>query len=118
MVPDRGILVLGGLIDEDVREVVERVPGVGRLPILGNLFKYRNSERIKRNLMVFIRPHILSDIASQNAVTGGKYRHMRNQQIKAREEYDGLLPTNDLPLLPDLDQYREQHENAAEAQPE
>lgn len=105
MVPDQNILVLGGLVREDVQEVVEQVPGLGRIPLLGNMFKYRNSERVKRNLMIFIRPSIMRDPASQNAITSGKYRYIREQQQQARDNYGGLLPVEELPLLPDLSDY-------------
>jgi len=115
MVPDNGILVLGGLIDEDVRETVQKVPGLGSIPLVGNLFKYRTSDRVKRNLMVFIRPIILRDHASANAVTGAKYRHIRDNQIQAKQQYDGLLDREQLPILPDLQEYLKstQTENSA-----
>ncbi|MEM9302821.1 MAG: type II secretion system secretin GspD [Pseudomonadota bacterium] len=105
MVPDGEVLVLGGLIDEDIRETVRKVPGLGDVPILGNLFKYRSSTRVKRNLMVFIRPQIIDEDASRDAITGAKYNYMRAEQLRAREDYDGLGEATDLPLLPELESY-------------
>ena len=116
MVPDQGILVLGGLIDEDLRETIRKVPGLGDIPVVGNLFKYRSAKKVKRNLMVFIRPRILRDPASENAITGAKYNYMRQQQIEARDNYRGLLDAEQLPLLPDMDDYLRQNRSEAEGQ--
>ena len=106
MVPDKGVLVFGGLIDETVQETVRKVPGLGDVPVLGHLFKYRSSSKVKRNLMVFIRPIILRDEASINSVTGARYNSMRESQQRARELNPGLLPDSELPLLPDLSEFK------------
>lgn len=106
MVPDEGVLVLGGLIDETVQETVRKVPGLGDVPVLGHLFKYRSSNKVKRNLMVFIRPIILRDEASINSVTGSRYNSIREAQQRAREFNPGLLPDTELPLLPDLSEFK------------
>src|SRR5690606_34242958 len=58
---DAEILVLGGLIDDQLRESEQRVPVIGRVPGLGWLFRSRSTERVKTNLMVFIRPRIMRD---------------------------------------------------------
>ena len=105
MVPDQGILVLGGLMDEDLKETVRKVPGLGDIPVVGNLFKFRSATKVKRNLMIFIRPRILRDRASIDAITGAKYNYMRAQQLDARDNYKGLMETEQLPILPDLDDY-------------
>src|SRR6056297_867755 len=73
MVPDGSLLVLGGLISEDLQESMEAVPGLSRIPLLGELFKYRSNSNVKRNLMVFIRPRILHDEALMNDITRSKY---------------------------------------------
>ncbi|MEM7705578.1 MAG: type II secretion system secretin GspD [Pseudomonadota bacterium] len=114
MVPDGGVLVLGGLIDDAVSERIQKVPALGDIPLLGNLFKYRTTQRTKRNLMVFIRPRILKDQATMDAVTGAKYNFMRDSQIEERQSYEGLLRAESLPLLPTLEEYRE----VQEAEPE
>ncbi|MDX1570614.1 MAG: type II secretion system secretin GspD [Xanthomonadales bacterium] len=105
MVPDQGILVLGGLMDEDLKETVRKVPGLGDIPVVGNLFKFRSATKVKRNLMIFIRPRILRDRASTDAITGAKYNYMRAQQLDARDNYEGLMEREQLPILPDLDDY-------------
>jgi general secretion pathway protein D len=61
IVEDRGILVLGGLIREDLLEKEERVPLLGSIPLLGALFRSTTSQKMKVNLMFFIRPTILRD---------------------------------------------------------
>lgn len=102
MVPNQGMLVLGGLIDEDVQETIQKVPGLGDIPVVGNLFRFRSTSRLKRNLMIFIRPRILEDEAVMRSVTAGKYNFMRQQELEARENNQGLLRDEDLPLLPEL----------------
>lgn len=103
MVADNAVLVLGGLIDEDVEETVQKVPALGDIPLLGNLFRYRVTKRTRRNLMVFIRPRILSDPALADYVTGAKYNYIREEQRRAQQGYRGLEP-DQLPMLPALEQ--------------
>ena len=55
--------------------------------------------------MIFIRPYILDDPASLNAISGAKYNYMRAQQASTRENYEGMLPEEKLPLLPKLEDY-------------
>lgn len=105
LVGDREILVLGGLIDEDVRETDQSVPLLGDIPLLGNLFKYRNASRVKRNLMVFLHPRILRDEATAREVTGGKYNYIRELQERAREEDGPLTDSEEMPLLPEMYEY-------------
>jgi len=107
MVPDGEILVLGGLIDDTVQETIQKVPGLGDIPLLGNLFRFRSTKSVRRNLMIFIRPYILDDPASQNAISGAKYNYMRAQQAGTRDNYEGMLPEEKLPLLPKLEDYLE-----------
>ncbi|MEQ8205641.1 MAG: type II secretion system secretin GspD, partial [Woeseia sp.] len=67
IVEDGGILVLGGLIEDSLRENTQRVPILGSLPVVGALFRNRSVSKVKTNLMVFIRPKILRD-STQTAV--------------------------------------------------
>src|SRR5690606_26436372 len=71
------IIVLGGLIDERVRESEQRVPLLGAIPVLGQLFRYDTSSKEKRNLMVFIKPSILRTPEDSSYFTGEKYRYIR-----------------------------------------
>jgi len=105
MVPDGSMLVLGGLISEDLQEQMENVPGLSRIPLLGELFKYRSTTNVKRNLMVFIRPQILHDDALMDDLTRQKYSGIRERQLMQRERPAGLTRPAEMPLLPELDDF-------------
>lgn len=70
---DGETIVLGGLIQDDVTETNRKVPLLGSIPILGNLFKSRTTARVKTNLLVFIRPTIISDSEQATILTNKKY---------------------------------------------
>ncbi len=93
IVEDAGILVLGGLIQDDYRESEERVPFLGRIPLLGALFRSTSRVKMKTNLMFFIKPTILRDDEQAAYVTNSKYNFIRELQL-SRD------PVN---ALPDLD---------------
>jgi general secretion pathway protein D len=103
LVGDGQMLVLGGLVTEDQNERVNMVPGLGRIPVLGNLFKYRSSNRIRRNLMVFLRPVILRDGHAETAISGNRYNYIRGEQLRMRDQADGLLQPEEKPVLPELE---------------
>ncbi len=105
MVPDGAILVLGGLTSDDLQEQMESVPGLGRIPLLGELFRYRSTSNVKRNLMVFIRPQILHDEQLAGDLTRSRYSRIRGQQLNQRERPRGLVAPQDMPLLPDLNDF-------------
>ncbi|MEM1081201.1 MAG: type II secretion system secretin GspD [Pseudomonadota bacterium] len=103
MVPDGALLVLGGLIQDDLQESVERVPGLSSIPLLGELFTYRSSSQVKRNLMVFIRPQILEDDGLVSDLTASKYSYIRDQQLRTQDKTGlQLVPDEEMPLLPEL----------------
>ncbi len=102
MVPDGALLVLGGLTTDDLQERMESVPGLGRIPLLGELFRYRSSSTVKRDLMVFIRPRIIHDEALSNDLTRSKYTRIRGEQLNQRDRPRGLTRPDEMPLLPDL----------------
>ncbi|HET6604736.1 MAG TPA: type II secretion system secretin GspD [Xanthomonadaceae bacterium] len=104
LVPDGGLLVLGGLISEEVTENLQGVPGLSRIPLLGHLFKSRANNRSKRNLMVFLRPIILRDALTETAMSSDKYNFLRAEQLRlqqAAEQRIGAPPQPVLPPLPD-----------------
>ncbi|MBI5040193.1 MAG: type II secretion system secretin GspD, partial [Gammaproteobacteria bacterium] len=101
MVDDKQMIVLGGLLDDNLSESVQKVPLLGDLPVLGNLFKSRSTNKVKRNLMVFMQPSILRDAAYTNEVSAGKYNFMRGLQTQMRDKGVNLLPDEEAPLLPD-----------------
>jgi general secretion pathway protein D len=105
LIEDGGIVVLGGLIRDSANRGEQRVPYLGRIPILGELFKTRSRKRDKTNLMVFIRPKILRDGIATAIATDAKYNFIRDMQRKAGSnpgEILPLIPFNKDPTLPIL----------------
>ncbi|MFY8273797.1 type II secretion system secretin GspD [Pseudoalteromonas sp. SSDWG2] len=98
---DGGMVVLGGLIDEDVQESVSKVPLLGDIPVLGHLFKSTSTAKRKRNLIVFIRPTILRDSESMNRLSHSKYNFIRGEQLKQDDDGIDLMPFEDVPMLPE-----------------
>ena len=82
MIPDDSILVLGGLIDDSVQETIKKVPLLGDIPLIKNLFRTKKRTRSKRNLMVFIHPQILKDNLQQEAISKQRYNEIRQQQLE------------------------------------
>jgi general secretion pathway protein D len=101
LVPDGGMLVLGGLTSEEVRENVRGVPGLSRIPLFGGLFKSRASSRSNRHLMIFLRPRILRDEAVEASLSNEKYNFLRAEQLRLRENHE-LRFRDQQPLLPPL----------------
>lgn len=121
MVEDGGVIVLGGLIRDAVIEGENRVPVLGAIPLIGELFKTRSGSKEKRNLMVFIRPTILRDGVQAAIETNAKYNVLREQQMKRRNGKVTLLPGEHQPLLPpieDLSKYADPTAGAAPPDPE
>ncbi len=102
LVADNALLVLGGLIDTNVTDSNSKVPGLGSIPVIGNLFRYRSNKNEKRDLMVFLRPKILRDAATEASVSSEKYNYMRTQQLRLREDSAPLTPRSERPLLPKI----------------
>jgi len=103
LVENGQVLVMGGLVDDQIVEVDEKVPFLGNIPLVGNLFKSQSSTVSKRTLMVFLRPVILRDGKTASNVTNAKYKLMRDVQLGEREHGDVLM-MKDLrrPVLPEL----------------
>lgn len=93
-------IVLGGLIDEDVQESIQKVPLLGDIPFIGHLFKSTSNSTRKRNLMVFIKPTIITDDAMMSSMAKDKYNYIRADQIRKQEEGLSLMKNSELPLLP------------------
>ncbi|MGH8275942.1 MAG: type II secretion system secretin GspD, partial [Steroidobacteraceae bacterium] len=93
LIEDGGVVVLGGLIEDDSTKGENRVPFLGNIPILGLLFKTRNETSTKSNLMIFIRPKILRNQPQAAFETDLKYNYMMDQQ-------KGLKTREAVPLLP------------------
>ena len=97
------IIVLGGLISDDENEGNEKVHGLGDIPIIGNLFKYRSRSRAKRNLMVFLRPIVVRSKEQNNTLSMDRYEYMRASGAAAQSVDDTvLLKYLGAPQLPPL----------------
>lgn len=79
-VDDGEIIALGGLLDDNERRTIERIPLLSSVPVIGELFKSRSKSRTKTNLMVFIRPTILRSRADAQRVAAQRYGYVRDAQ--------------------------------------
>ena len=100
LVEDGGIVVLGGLLQDEYADNEEKVPFLGSLPLLGNLFKSQTRTRKKTNLMVFMRPVVVRDATATDSLSIDRYDLMRGQQKNAQPTRSLLLPINDGPQMP------------------
>ena len=80
LVDNNQIIVLGGLIDEDVQEVVSKVPILGSIPLFGRIFQSSSTSTSTKNLMVFLKPTILNDSDSANEISLEKYNYFKAEQ--------------------------------------
>lgn len=102
MVDDGQTIVLGGLLEDSLTEGKSQVPILGSIPIIGNLFKARNSKKVKTNLLVFIKPTILRDGVQATIESTSKYNFMRDMQLQRNGGKTTLQPGEPQPILPAL----------------
>ena len=102
LVDDGQIVVLGGLIDDNLQDNEDQVPGLGSIPWLGNLFKYRSRIHNKTNLMVFLRPTVIRSDEQSGDLASDRYEYIRAAEIKNKPDDTVLMPTMAAPLLPEL----------------
>lgn len=100
MVEDGATIVLGGLIQEDLQQTEEKVPLLGDIPLLGALFRANKTTKVKRNLMVFLRPVVLRDAAVSTQIASDKYNYFRAQQLKMKQEGVSLMDDEETPIMP------------------
>ena len=109
MVSNNKILVLGGLMDDTVIDSESKVPWFGDLPILGDAFTYKTKKTEKRNLLIFIRPTILTDQSTADSVSSQKYKYIRAQQLlnkintESDQNFDSSSNNIELPLWMDYE---------------
>jgi general secretion pathway protein D len=111
---DGRVVVLGGLIKDDVQDAQQKVPILGDIPFLGRLFRTDAVQVTKSNLLVFIRPTIIRDNEQLAGATAEKYRYIRDQQALRRERGLMFLDDENLPILPDWEQQIQQLEEIKE----
>ncbi|WP_174291431.1 type II secretion system secretin GspD [Sphingomonas bacterium] len=93
-VDDGQIALIGGLLDDNERRTIEKIPLLGDIPVVGNLFKSKAKSRTKTNLMIFIRPTILRNAEDSRRITEQRYGYLRVQQ--------GLAMPNEEPSIDQL----------------
>ncbi len=100
LVEDGGVVILGGLLEDQYGNSQEKVPLLGDIPLLGNLFKTEARTRKKTNLMVFLRPVIVRDANATEDLSLSRYDLMRTLQLEKRPDFHLMLPIQNAPLLP------------------
>ncbi|MGQ0661350.1 type II secretion system secretin GspD [Sphingosinicella sp.] len=110
-VDDGEIVGIGGLLDDNDRRTLDRIPLLGDIPVLGNLFRSRGRSRARTNLMVFIRPTILRSAQDARAMSARRYNYARGQQLLGNpnreptldelvRDYLGTTPPSEVPRQP------------------
>jgi general secretion pathway protein D len=99
LVDDGQIVVLGGLIEDSIQDIEDKVPVLGDIPWLGHLFRYDTRKQSKTNLMVFLRPVIVRTAADAAGVTHPRYDYIVGEQKAAAPRHKPLLPDIDGPRL-------------------
>ena len=103
LVEDGQTLVLGGLLDDQQSGSREKVPLLGDIPVLGNLFRFRTNNNAKRNLMVFLHPTILRDAETADYYSRNKYDDLRDAHLRANGNLNRRDGDKSSPLLPELE---------------
>ena len=102
LVDDGSVVVLGGLLEDRYGGNQEKIPGVGDVPVFGNLFKSEARRRTKSNLMVFLRPVVIRDNTASDAVSIDRYDLMRTKQQNAQPANSVIVPVNQAPIMPEI----------------
>lgn len=103
LVDDGSIIVIGGLLEDSYSQAEDKVPLMGDIPLFGNLFRSENRERKKTNLMVFLRPVVVRDAATSDALMIDRYEAIRAVQQATQPAPSTLLrPVSGAPVLPPL----------------
>jgi len=98
LIKDGNTLVLGGLIQDSVSNSDSSVPLLGHIPIIGELFRARNTDKTKTDFLIFLQPHILRDDRQAAIETDAKYNYIRDEQRRLNKDQDSKLPL--LPFQP------------------
>lgn len=97
---DGAIVVLGGLMDEQIQLVNSKIPLLGDIPLLGRLFRTDSTQKTKRNLLIFIRPMIVRDPQLLQSISENKYQYIRAEQLLKQQIGVPLLDKKIIPILP------------------
>ncbi|NHN36685.1 type II secretion system secretin GspD [Pseudomaricurvus alcaniphilus] len=115
MAEDGEVVVLGGLIKDDVQINETRVPLLGSVPVLGRLFRSEDNTVVKQNLMVFIRARVIRNREALSGATAEKYRYIREQQAQSRNRGSIMINGKELPILPEWQDPRPDSKSGAPA---
>ncbi len=102
LVEDGSIVVLGGLLQDDFTNSQEKVPGLGDIPLFGNLFRSETRSRKKTNLMVFLRPVVMRDAAATENLSMNRYEQMRGTQMNEQPLPSTVVPVGGAAVVPAL----------------
>ena len=105
---DNTVVVLGGLIKDDVQDGTQKVPFLGDIPFLGRLFRTDAVQSTKTNLLIFIRPTIIRDNEALAGATADKYRYIRDQQLKRKAQGVMFLDEDQIQVLPEWEEQLKQ----------
>ena len=108
LVDDASIVVLGGLVADQLDNTIQKVPVLGDIPLLGHLFRYETRRRQKTNLMLFLRPHVVRDESAIRLLTTDRYDFTRQQQEATQTAPHFALPKLDGPVMPTLPESEKQ----------
>jgi general secretion pathway protein D len=103
LVDDGSIVVLGGLVQDNVTSNIEKVPVLGDIPLIGQLFRFETRRQQKTNLMVFLRPYVVRDEATARSLVVDRYDLMRQFQGGTQQAPHPILPEMETPMLPPLE---------------
>jgi len=115
---DGRVVVLGGLIKDDVQDAQQKIPLLGDIPYLGRLFRSDGEKVTKSNLMVFIRTTIIRDNQQLAGATAQKYRYIRDQQALRRERGLTYLDDSSLPVMSEWEDDLKQLDTIRDAEAE
>jgi general secretion pathway protein D len=107
LVEEGRIVVLGGLIQDSVSMKEDKVPVLGDIPWLGNLFRHEIRQQTKTNLMIFIRPYVLRTASAPNGYTQDRYDYLSSVQKESQLHSRTVLPDMPAPILPSINQKSE-----------
>lgn len=109
VIENDAVLVLGGLIQNDINDQQARIPVLGDLPVVGRLFRSTNTQVTKKNLMVFIHPRILANNQDNEVISVRRYDELRERQQIINERSDRIFIPSPPPLLPGLGEAEDAH---------
>ncbi|CAA0109517.1 Type II secretion system protein D [Halioglobus japonicus] len=113
---DGQIVVLGGLIKDDVQDAQQKVPLLGDIPYLGRLFRSDAEKVTKQNLMIFIRTTIIRDDAALAGASAEKYRYIRDQQALRKDRGLTYLDDANLPMMDEWEETLKELDSLKEVQ--